>query len=353
MLIEIGHEAAHGPAVTYARIPDEAYPFDASSSPGAAEIALHLARSSDGVTHLPGLEAFLAVSHPAGVLAAQGIDSPKWVRTSDDDLTELLSAYHGIPGEAPADLEDTHWTRHGSATYPPGAFPPPDAGITALLTNAGRDIWDLNLWSGGAAATAVGQTGTATATTATSLTGGTEAPGGAHATSDAVGQVVVAWSSGAYGLVTASTSGTSPVYTVDRWYVPGTPGGTAAATPSGTTGYSLLPGGPPALFMGLSANATAVSMSDVALPSEIATAGGGLIRKICVMAHTAGANTTTATAVFTANGSDSLPVTVAKLGIGPSIVSTVRNALQTLLSATATLNVIGDQLTITDTITSS
>lgn len=354
MLVEIGHAGdGQGPAVTYATIPDEQYPFDPASPLTLGDLALHFQRTPDGVTRLPGLEAFLAISHPQGVLTGHGVERPTWVRSSHQGLAELLAAFHGIPAEAPANLEDTHWTKHGSASFPPGAFPDPLGGVSALLTNAGRDIWAANLFSGLGSATVLGLTGTATATTATSLTGGTESGTPTHVSNDAAGQIIVAWGSGAYGIVTANTSGTSPVYTVDRWYTPNNPGGSAAGTPGSTTGYTLLAGGPPALFMALTANSTAPASTDVTLASEITTAGGGLIRKIAVMAHTAGTNTVTATGVFTANGSDSLPVTIAKIAVGPSIVATYKSALQTLLSSTATLNVSGDQLTVTDTITGS
>ena len=360
MLVEIGHGGAgQGPAVTYAHIPEDVYPLDASAyhqlqgDELAGSLALHFQRRPDGVTHLPGLEPLLAISHPGGLLAGHGIADPHWIRSSDDELTRLLTAFHGVGSDVPVDLEDRYWTEHGANVYPPGAVPPPEAGIEALLTNSGRDIWSANLWSALGSATVLGLTGTATATSATSLTGGTESGAPNHAANDAAGQIIVAWASGAYGIVTANTSGTSPVYTVDRWYTPNAPGGAAAATPSATTGYTLLAGGPPAIFMGITANSATVNMTDTTLPGEITTAGGGLIRKICVTSHTAGTNTAVETAVFTANGSDSLPVTIAKMGIGPSMVSTYKNAFQTLLTATATLNVSGDQLTITDTITGS
>jgi hypothetical protein len=353
MLVEIGHDGSgQGPAVTYAHIPDGVYPSleDNADVPSAANVALHMARNPQ-VTNLPGLEAFLAISHPLGVLAGHEIANPRWVRSTDAVLTQLLADFHGIPGVAPADVEDTHWTQRGAVTYPPGAIPPPDAGITALLTNAGRDIWSANLWSGLGAATVIGDSGTASATSSTSLTG---SGGATHLSNDAVGQTIVALSGvGAYGIVTANTSGATPVFTVDRWYTPATPGGSAASTPGSTTGYAILPGGSPAIFMAVTANAVAPALTDVTLAGEITTAGGGLIAKEAVSAHTAGTNTATATGVFTANGSDSLPVTIAKMGIGPSIVSTYKKALQTLLSATATLNVSGDQLTITDSIVSS
>ena len=363
MLVEIGHRTAtHGPAVTYAQLPDEAYAplSEAPEALTAEQLALHLQRAGL-VTHLDGYESFLAIAHPWGVVGAHVTNGVDWVRSDNPDLNALLAEFYGVPGEAPPDLEDTHWTRHGRVGYPPGAAPPPD--LTMLLNDGGRDSLDTACFSAGGSATVLGQTGTATATSATSLTGGTESPGGAHVANDAAGQVIVAWSNGAYGIVNSNTSGTSPVYTVDRWYTPGSPGGAAASTPGSTTGYTLMVGAPPMLFMGLSANTSTPLVGDnypnaawnlaSAMTGEIVTAGGGLIPKIITFAHTAGTNSLTGTAVFTANGSDTLPVTIAKMGIGPSIVGGNRRGLQTLLNATATLNLSGDQLTVTDTITTS
>jgi hypothetical protein len=54
---------------------------------------------------------------------------------------------------------------------------------------------------------------------------------------------------------------------------------------------------------------------DTTLTGEIATAGGGLVRAQATYAHTAGTNTSTLTKTFTANASDALPVTVAKIGV--------------------------------------
>ena len=281
-------------------------------------------------------------------------------RASDPALQALLGAFHDVPTEAPADLEDTHWTSQGATTYPPGAISDSAARITALLNEGGRDLLAQGLWSAGSAATVVGDVGTATATSSTSLTG---SGGATHASNDSVGMVIVAFANGGYGIVGANTSGATPVFTIDRWYSPASPGGSPASTPSGTTGYMLVPGGVAMLFMGISANSAVPTVGDnypgaswnlsSAMTGEISTSGGGLVPKVCVMAHTAGTNSLTATAVFTANSSDSLPVTIAKMGIGPSIVAGNRRGLQTLLSATATLNVSGDQLTVTDTITTS
>lgn len=104
-------------------------------------------------------------------------------------------------------------------------------------------------------------------------------------------------------------------------------------------------------YIGLTANSTAPSASNVSLPSEITTAGGGLIRKQATYAHTGGTNTSTLTATFTANGSDALPVTLAKIGVFRHITTSTLMGYETLLNATATLTISGDSLTVTETVT--
>lgn len=104
-------------------------------------------------------------------------------------------------------------------------------------------------------------------------------------------------------------------------------------------------------FVGLTANATAPSASNTSLPSEITTGGGGLIRKQLTYAHTGGTNTSTLTGTYTANGSDSLPVTIAKIGVFKHITTAATMGYETLLNATATITVSGDSLTLTETVT--
>lgn len=187
----------------------------------------------------------------------------------------------------------------------------------------------------------VGATGTSTATSSSSLTDS----GATFIASGYIGHVVVA--AGVFGVITANT-GTA--LTVDRWYTPGSPGGAAGSTPGATSVYVVLPGGAPAWYIALTANATAPSASDTTLTAEITTASGGLIRKVCPYAHTTGAASYTLTPVFTANGSDSLPVTIAKIGVFNSLTSG-QMLFETLLSATATLSAVGDAITVTETVT--
>ncbi len=105
-------------------------------------------------------------------------------------------------------------------------------------------------------------------------------------------------------------------------------------------------------YLALTANSTTPSAGDTTLTSEIATASGGLIRAQATYAHTGGASTYTLTKTFTANGNDSLPVTIAKVGVF-NASSSGTMAWSTLLSSTATLSAVGDSITVTETITIS
>lgn len=149
-----------------------------------------------------------------------------------------------------------------------------------------------------------------------------------------------------FGMV---ASNTATGLTVHEWQAPSTDA-TATPTAANTFDYAILPGGAPARHMALSTDATSVSASDTTLPSEITTAGGGLVAKRATYAHTASASTYSLTGVFTVNGSDSLPVTLAKIGLRQSIVAACKCLFQTLLPTTATLTSVGDQITITDTV---
>lgn len=103
-------------------------------------------------------------------------------------------------------------------------------------------------------------------------------------------------------------------------------------------------------YIAVTANSTAPAAADTTLTGEITTAGGGLLRAQATYAHTAGTNTSTLTKTFTANGSDSLPVTIAKIGVF-NAASSGTMTFETLLNATATLTTSGDSVAITETIT--
>ncbi len=105
------------------------------------------------------------------------------------------------------------------------------------------------------------------------------------------------------------------------------------------------------VYLGLTATATAPSASDTSLTGQITTSGGGLIAAAGTHAHTAGTSTSTLSKTHTANGSDSLPVTIAQVGVRNASGTGGTMATRTLLSSTATLSSSGDALTTTMTTT--
>lgn len=407
ILVELGNARPHeklggvltplrvnGPAVSYLNIPagpdaagNELYSFpdvhDDSLFP--EEIASALAGIPDGdskrkvrrllidghlnhpsgVKGLPNHAAAVAVIHPGGFWNEVSLpaDDPTWVWSNNAELQKFLAEYYGCAEGRPADLEDTHYTQYGASVFPPGAIPDPASGIVALHTSIGRDIQALGMGGFGY----LGTVGTASATGTNSLTGSAET-GVSHASSDSIGNVIVVGpnasgtGSKVWGLITANTSGTTPVYTVDQWYNAASPGGAAGATPNATAFYQVLTG-PQAIFVALTTDATAPSFGgtggtqDAAtivqtLTSEINAGGGGLNRKIGPIGHTAAAATWTNTPVFTANGSDALPKTVAKAALCVSNVGAGGGLVyMTAVSPTATISASGDQLTLTWTFT--
>jgi hypothetical protein len=106
----------------------------------------------------------------------------------------------------------------------------------------------------------------------------------------------------------------------------------------------------PFAYVALTASTTTPASGDTTLAGEITTAGGGLVRALATYAHTAGTNTSTVTKTFTANGSDSLPVTLAQIGV-LNASSSGTLGYHTALSSTATLASIGDSIAVTETVT--
>jgi hypothetical protein len=187
-----------------------------------------------------------------------------------------------------------------------------------------------------------GVAGTATSTTATSLTD----TGASFGT--LTGHMVAAGVS--YGVV---TSNTGTVLTFDRWYAPASPGGAAGTTPGGTATYVVLPGQAPYWYLAITSNSTAPAATDTTLASEYSTASGGLLRKLATYAHTTGVASYSLATTFTANASDvpNLPFTAAKAGVFNTLTNTTgRMQFETAISPTAVLSASGDQLTLTDTV---
>lgn len=105
-------------------------------------------------------------------------------------------------------------------------------------------------------------------------------------------------------------------------------------------------------YIGLTADTATPVNTDTTLASEITTAGGGLLRAQAAYAHTNGAATSTLSKTFTGNGSDSYPVSPAKIGVFNAVtVGTM--AFETKFATAATLNASGDSVAVVDTFTFS
>jgi hypothetical protein len=235
-----------------------------------------------------------------------------------------------------------------------------DAGVpVGLRTNVGIDALSTNLLNfqqGGPGITTGGAYSGTTATAPTATTFTTDAVN--FPANSLVGQIVV--TGARFGIVQSNTSATNSVLTIDRWYdataLPANPGVAAASTPAAGA-WMVVPGGAPAAYMALANDATdtAPAATDTTLAGEITTASGGLIRQLATYAHSAasgGAGTTTLTKTWTANGSDSLPVTVSQIGVFQGVVvAASRMFFKTALNATATLSAVSDQVQVTETVT--
>ena len=365
MLVEFGNNAAayfdkesgemvsHGleaPSVTYINVPDYVQDFDPNIDLEAFKKHLYDAIvTNKGITNFgPGAGALLTVVHPDGTWMKNSTDAkPTWVWSDNKDFQRVLAAFYGINEGRPADVELTHITKWGD----PGVGEPDIPAVVAavksiecLLVNSGRDIWARMQ---GMQANVLAQ-GTATASGLTSLT----ATGTPFVSAAYVGMVVVDNTTGVWGLI---QSNTTSVLTVDRWYNPATPAGAAGSTPGATDKYTIIQGSPPAQFIAISSTNSAPVATDTTMAGEITTAGGGLLRTQATYAHTAGTNTYTMANTWTVNGSDSIPVTIYRMGLftGMVVASTITMMFETSLNASATLSAIGDTLTVTDTVTGS
>jgi len=365
------------PTVTYMAIPDSyTLPATADDSLLPAHIAGPLAglgtpeltrevrralirgefAHPSGVKGLPDHEALVSVIHPGGLWGFHSnAEAPSWVWSDNDVLAKMVADHFDTSLGLPADFAETHWRHVNGITVPPG-FVDPLAEAQMLKVNSGFDFQSWEMGGGpNLLGSFTGSAGFATASGTTSLTNS----GAAFPTSTVSGEAGLAGQIVVYGPNNAGTgaqgfgvivSNTATVLTVDAWYAFNGLG--AGTTPNATASYAIIPGAPPAPYMALTANATAPSATDTTLTAEITTAAGGLKRKISPYAHTAAGSTYTLTPVFTANGSDSLPVTVAKIGVFNTVTPATGVMLfETLLNATATLTISGDQLTVTETVT--
>jgi hypothetical protein len=338
---------------------------------------------NQGVTRLPGSETLLAAT--AG-WATRGIGRPAWVKVTDHEshtpdgksayVERFLSEFYEIPTleayyndcsteEAHVRKELEHWTRAGAPGELYDTVPTlPDAQAVYMID--GR-IMDNNDDGGDTLLVAANSQGVGSAATATTLTtsstlvGTTALPGHRIYVYTASGNVFV------WGNIISNTSGASGVITVDQWYVPATPGGSAGATPGTPWAWVCADGGMSSCwFAALATGANSPVNTDHTLATngnaEYPTAAGGLYRKICPTATdvSASARTVTLVPVWTATGSDTgLPRTFTVVGFFTSMVPGYGGAggpmkFETLLTpSSAVISASGDQLTVTEVISGS
>ncbi len=299
-------------------------------------------------------ESILAVAHPSGAwrFHAQPSTDPTWVWSSDAEVQRVLTEIYGCAPGRPANVETTHWTVSGPPGIGPNVVPdtlPPD--LQMNISDTGRTIQSRLF--GHVSALPYGKTGVAPTATTITLTG-QAAPGSLTKWN---GLVIVAahTATAAWGRIKSNTTAAPPVVSIDRWYKPTTPGGAAASLPVITSAYVIVDAAGPCWFVGLTTKTPftpASPSTTVILPTEYTHATGGLNRKIAPWAHTAGANTTTLTPVYTFNTHD-VAAKITGIGVFNSLVKadTVQTMMFiTKLSAAATLNAVGDSLTVTDTV---
>jgi hypothetical protein len=220
-----------------------------------------------------------------------------------------------------------------------------DLGISYnLLTTASAGGRDFFAATGGGLIATGGQGSPATASGATSFTAtGTPWTTNLLAGMQVVFPITSLTTTPVFGRI---VSNTSSVATVDGWWQPD--GSTAGTTPASTSAFVILPGGPPAKFMALTADASAANAANVSLTGELTT--NGLGRKICTYAHTLATATYTLQAVFSATGTQA---GIHRLGIFPfASASSAMMVFEAVLNADASV-VNGDTLTVTDTVTVS
>lgn len=168
-----------------------------------------------------------------------------------------------------------------------------------------------------------------------------------------VGRLIVTGS--VFGIVQSNTTAASSVLTIDRWYdvnaLPANVAAAAAATPAAGL-WQITPGNAPGAYIGLTATATVAVDGDTVLTGELNAAGtAGLNRQLATYAHTAAGTTSTLTKTFTATAQDTLPVTVAQMGVFQGVVLAFsRMIFRTVINATATASAVGDQIQLTETV---
>jgi hypothetical protein len=123
-----------------------------------------------------------------------------------------------------------------------------------------------------------------------------------------------------------------------------------------TAAFSIASGATPAAWIAVSADTEAVKASNTTLKGELGSpkeeeANYGLVRKLAVFKYI-GTNEYEIKVTFTAKAKDTVPVTLAKIGIFNAQNGGVM-MFESLLTATAAIAASGDAVTITDVVSGS
>jgi hypothetical protein len=162
-----------------------------------------------------------------------------------------------------------------------------------LRTTSGGD-WQAPLMAAGAA-NATYDTGTAAATTATTVTLPTSgAPGGTGVWNGRIISLANRW-----GVVLSNTNVSPPVITIDGWHDPLNPSSIASTPAAGV--YNILPGQAPIMYLALTADAGAPAAGDTTLTAELA-ANGFTRSYFTTYAHTGGTAAVSVAKTFTCTG---------------------------------------------------
>ncbi len=209
-----------------------------------------------------------------------------------------------------------------------------------MRTNAGADFQSKVMGGGSLPTNSVARQPYGTLTSAGTSTTATDAARTWNV-NEWANQYVVAGN--VYGVI---LSNTATVLTIDKWYQPNLPGGSAGSAPLSASAYSIVPGGAPGWWIGLSTASLAPNASDTSLVGEL-TGANGLARALASYAHTTSMNTYTLVNTFTS--ADSVTRSIEKIGVfnaanGGTLV------FETAVTSPPPL-ATGDAVTITETVT--
>lgn len=196
-----------------------------------------------------------------------------------------------------------------------------------LRVNTGND-WQAGCMTG---SSNKGESGTATATSATSLTNtGASFPTSAvinGATGGYAGQIIAVGpnasgtGSTVYGVI---LSNTGTVITVDRWVDAGSPF-TAGTTPNATGKYQVLPTYAPLWYLALSSTSITPAAADTVLSGEL-TSGGFARANYTTRTHTAASSSVSLANTFTASSTQTINSEALFSATGTAGVATAANA---------------------------